>query len=662
MQPTNALSVELYWHPDSTSICKPFAESIYKELNRDPHKSARIGLEIPVYFYTKPQFPENREQAEKVLRLLFVTADIELYDDWIEFKSNLREEDQSSPTSCLFVPVIVEKDLIEGERFAFDFSNNSTNDHNSLIDFTISQCCRLLSDRLNPRSHKEAIVALKLFLSHKKNDGWGEDLAIMIEEVLRKSRNETFFDGYTIQYGDELTPILEQNIKESIFVAIRTDRYSSSVWCRKEIAFAKEKERPIVIVDALKKIDERNSSLLSNLPVVRFNPEIPRGDELSRIARFIKKEVLRFLYGKERLRLLQKNVPLPNTKILVRPPDIYNLQMIQSCDEDIFYPDPILSSEESAWINSLEKDFITPLSAWKSKLSGKAIGLSIGNVSESELLEIGISNLHITDAERVIARYLLCSGANLVYGGVHELCESNNKNENLLTTLLETVESIKFMNSTDSTPLTNYVAWPYLTLYKKNWMAQLRPILKVNLLPIPQNSSSFDEMSIDEILNNLEGRVETAFSLSNMRELVVKNSDARIVLGGKTHNFTGFLPGILEESIYAIEHKQPLYILGGFGGTSALITMCLRKENPIEFSMDWQLKNTKGYNELLESAKKHPNYKPIDYGNLVNSLNNFGVESIRKINGLTEEENYQLWETNNLDVAIPLIIRGISNI
>ena len=662
MQPTNALCVELYWHPESTGICKPFAESIYKELNRDPLKSARIGLEIPVFFYTKPQLPKNREQTVKVLRLLFVTADIELYDEWIEFKRNLRDEDQSNPTTDLFVPVIVEKDLIKGDRFAFDFSNNSTNDHNSLIDFTISQCCRLLSDRLNPYSRKEAIVALKLFLSHKKNDGWGEELAIMIEEVLRKSRNETFFDGYSIQYGDELTPILEQNIQDSIFVAIRTDQYSSSVWCRKEIAFAKKLERPIVIVDALKNFDERSSSLLNNLPVVRFNPEVPKCNELSRIARFIKKEVLRFLYGKERLRLLQKNVPLPNTKILLRPPDIYNLPMIQSCNKDIIYPDPILSSEESAWTNTLEKDFKTPLSAWKSRLIGKTMGLSIGNVSESELLEIGISNLHITDAERVIARYLLCSGANLVYGGVHELCESNNKNENLLTALLETIESIKFMNLTDTTPLTNYVAWPYRALYKKNWMAQLRQTLKVNLLPYPKNSSRFDEMSIDKILDDLEGRVETAISLSDMRELVIKNSDVRILLGGKTHNFVGFLPGILEESVIAIKNKQPLYILGGFGGTSALITKCLRKENPIEFSVNWQIEHTKGYKDLLESAKKHPNYKSIDYGNLVNSLNNCGVESISKFNGLTEDQNFQLWETNNLDVAIPLIIKGILNI
>ncbi len=40
---------------------------------------------------------------------------------------------------------------------------------------------------------------------------------------------------------------------------------------------------------------------------------------------------------------------------------------------------------------------------------------------------------------------------------------------------------------------------------------------------------------------------------------------ARIILGGKLEGYFGFMPGLAEETIYAIEKKTPVYILGGFG-------------------------------------------------------------------------------------------------
>ena len=52
-------------------------------------------------------------------------------------------------------------------------------------------------------------------------------------------------------------------------------------------------------------------------------------------------------------------------------------------------------------------------------------------------------------------------------------------------------------------------------------------------------------------------------------------SQARFVLGGQLNGFKGSMPGIIEESIHAIEAGQPLYVAAGFGGTAALVAAAL---------------------------------------------------------------------------------------
>ena len=54
--------------------------------------------------------------------------------------------------------------------------------------------------------------------------------------------------------------------------------------------------------------------------------------------------------------------------------------------------------------------------------------------------------------------------------------------------------------------------------------------------------------------------------------------NARIIIGGKVSQFSGVLPGLFEESLYCLEAKQPLYILGGFGGAAANLAGFITKK------------------------------------------------------------------------------------
>jgi hypothetical protein len=46
---------------------------------------------------------------------------------------------------------------------------------------------------------------------------------------------------------------------------------------------------------------------------------------------------------------------------------------------------------------------------------------------------------------------------------------------------------------------------------------------------------------------------------------------ARILMSGKTKDFHGRMPGILEEAMVALALRQPIYVLGGFGGGAAVL-------------------------------------------------------------------------------------------
>lgn len=50
---------------------------------------------------------------------------------------------------------------------------------------------------------------------------------------------------------------------------------------------------------------------------------------------------------------------------------------------------------------------------------------------------------------------------------------------------------------------------------------------------------------------NNENKYIYALSLLKMRKEMESESDARVILGGRTYGFSGFLPGIIEEFIQA---------------------------------------------------------------------------------------------------------------
>ena len=140
---------------------------------------------------------------------------------------------------------------------------------------------------------------------------------------------------------------------------------------------------------------------------------------------------------------------------------------------------------------------------------------------------------------------------------------------------------------------------------------------------------------------------ERAHSLTGLRTYMTASTSARIVIGGKRAGFQGAMPGILEEVLFALERRQPLYLAGGFGGSALDAIRALRP----------------GYAEWLPPAKDAP---PTDERLLR------GLERIEEAvvaaqwdgfdNGLSEDENRLLAASYRPSEIAALVGKGMGRL
>jgi hypothetical protein len=171
-----------------------------------------------------------------------------------------------------------------------------------------------------------------------------------------------------------------------------------------------------------------------------------------------------------------------------------------------------------------------------------------------------------------------------------------------------------------------------------------------------------------------EGRSDLIRGLTEMRVKLASETDARILLGGRSGRFLGLYPGILEEALLAIACDQPLYVLGAFGGAVRLVARALRGERPAEFDIQYQTSKSADYAHALRvyEAKRarQPELKlaPANYETAIATLVGYGAgdaenpSQLARANGLDDAENRILLGTASLDEALHLIMKGLGQV
>jgi hypothetical protein len=144
-----------------------------------------------------------------------------------------------------------------------------------------------------------------------------------------------------------------------------------------------------------------------------------------------------------------------------------------------------------------------------------------------------------------------------------------------------------------------------------------------------------------------------------MRKKMTSIMDIKVVAGGKTENFSGKFPGVLEETYLALENGIPIYLIGGFGGAAKKIIDLLNGNTPEEFSVEYQSKN-EHFKTLYQYYKDKGEEHQINYQSINDLFIEKGIEGLN--NGLSVDENKKLFESKNIYEIIYLIFKGLHNI
>lgn len=257
------------------------------------------------------------------------------------------------------------------------------------------------------------------------------------------------------------------------------------------------------------------------------------------------------------------------------------------------------------------------------------------SVSESlDLERLGLSETHFRLAIGELARCVLISGGKILYGG--------NLRENGYT--LSLLNELQRYSRRDR-PLNIVLPWSEHRALPLSAIEKLKKDLQLfgTIICLDINGAV-----IQPNLNRQENpvvisREDAVTSLTSMRQYSAEQSSGRLLIGGKTSGFVGRIPGLIEEAIFTIKAKKPLYLAGGFGGATLEIIEALDLDK-----REWFPK--------LES-----NQKPDEKLQL-------GLAEIGKLqnkkwailnNGLTDEENLKLSTSHRPSEIAALVSLGL---
>jgi hypothetical protein len=694
------LSIHALWLPEGESTnadgtrlpcaVTQLAESLFSNFARALGAPLDRGLNIPVRFHQgKPPPATVLDGSDHSVLVVLVTDRMVIDRDWqlgLETLARAVARHGSrhrmymvalSPFSFNLLPGVAVSNFIRLQGLP------QAKRAVRLCTTLTHELCRLLQGCDEKKSvigdtQRLAPAPLKLFLSHAKADG--EALAQALRDHIESSGAiESFFDTNDIDPGFDFRVYLEEHVARSVLVVLQTDHYASRTWCRRELLWAKSKDCPVVLINAVKEREERAFPYLGNAPLLRVDGDQPDWPE--RVVALALREALRRLWFKAQLaRLVELNMVPPGLHPSLGPPEVLNLitgaspTSLPAGTRGLIYPDPPLGSEERALLSLAAPGliFTTPTSCMNAllepgsppQLQGMRVALSISD--SPDLADYAMGPAHLQDAMTELARYLLNQGAHLVYGG-------DLRPEGFTQQLLELVAAYNDASDGEALPspthrvdfasqrLSNYVAWPISLNYSHAQLAQhyLKGVFEF-IDPAGDLDLSADQRGQFVPPDTSEHRYWWFRCLTAMRAAMANATDARVLLGGQTRGFAGGMPGLVEETLLALERKQPVFLIGGMGGCSRVIIDAIQGAQPPELSVEYQTdgENFAGYRRFLDEQKTQRHAVQVDYPAMVARLNAAGIGGLN--NSLSDEENLELFTTPHVLLMVSLVLKGLA--
>ena len=267
-------------------------------------------------------------------------------------------------------------------------------------------------------------------------------------------------------------------------------------------------------------------------------------------------------------------------------------------------------------------------------LDGVRLGISVSGSADLERL--GLLESHFRMALGEIARCVLLSGGQITYGG-------HLDPQGYTAFLMQEL----YRYSRRDRPLHICLAWQEHRKLAINDINEYKNALglygDITCLDVDGNRidpvASRPKNPVPELDEGIRRR-----SLKSLRHYMAYNTDARIFLGGKREGFQGNMPGLVEEAVNALEARQPVYFVGGFGGVILDILKALEVDDTSWFP---------------KREDTHvPDRRLTESLNILTGIRNradwTGLE-----NGLSDDENRKLAATHRPSEIAALISLGL---
>ena len=695
-----ALEIFVVWHPKDSHGAE-IANEIFAHFTHGTAFSDVFGGGIHVSFRCErwessksqprpiycPQIPDpNGTSPARFIAVvpllgMEMAANMQKPDDsWRQYISNIRDLNIADSKRFKIFLILISENVLNGTYLGDilkDYQYIETKTSVKPCDDDPGMMCRNLTQGIAQMMWPEETRQLTAFISYKTRHGEhicddDDDLASLVRDTIRKTRLNDFIDTNNLQPGMNWPDELKEKAETSPMLAIRTDEYSRSEWCQREIAAAKLEGMPVIMIDAIDHYERRGSFIMDHVPRVavrKSNGRWQKRDVYHALNSLVDECLKRALWlhqmeiAKELLQLdvawWAPHAPEPFTlskwinSQLAREKNISKEEPLR-----ILHPDPPLGPMEMEILGNytrmtrLERniDIMTPqqlsmrwIGANQSDsilLSEKSLcekGLGISASESQDLSHLGLTEEHFRVALGEITRVVVNSGGDLFYGG--------HLQPDGITAFL--IKELQRYGRRDR-PLKVCLAWNIHRKMSEREIAVQNTYLGLfgEIHFLSSDGRRLCEKEISDAPRDKLTPEEVAASLTALRGYICEQADARIVIGGKRSGFQGAIPGIVEEALLSLQRRKPLFLVGGFGGATLDIIRALRPSYADRFTprtddeVDPRL--AEGLKKISETADE-------------NSWDGFE-------NGLSYEENLLLATTYRSNEIAALVGKGLARI
>lgn len=646
------LSVYALYHSNNKEGAKIYSE-LYTLLCRDVNDPFSDGLDIPVYVITGDDCnitKANLSTTDKKVFLVFIDINMSCSEKWNLYINQLVD---NADDNNLVVGVKqykhafdINKKLGEIQAIVADLDKDKEHillfENDNWMRFT-TLLFDLLIRFLNGKKDKEP---LSVFISHSKREraNKGELMAKDVRKFLYEdTKLNSFFDVHDILDGYKFGNQIKAKASTCSLLILFTDTYSSREWCRIEVLTAKKNHVPIVAVFMLDGKIDRVFPYIGNIPSTTFDGDWRKVINL----------LLRTTLDQCVQTAMLEGDCNENTEFLPYPPEAYNMAQLKNETTKLLYPEPPLGNEELDVLKNICKrmnhdvKFSTPMSHLTESIDLHQNKIAISISESADFPASGIGDEMYKDLTIEITRHILKANGRLVYGG-----DLREKGYTELFKELSNQYGQQEKAEEDVVYIKNYLSWPIfnnVTLEQK--ADYLRSRIKLIHAEIGEYVPSH-EKSLYLPPTSLENRLKWASSLSKMRQQMAKDSASRIIVGGKTQGFIGFMAGVVEECKIALEERQPVFLIGGFGGAAHVLANIIENKACSSILLDKAFADD-NYKELYQWCEEYDHHIDYEFFNSVTlaDLNN----------GLKDDENKTLFHSVNIIEIVSLILKGLNN-